>query len=281
MPHAYLLTQLSDERLDVNTSFYAGKIYQRCVYLACLPLLFSTGVSEARVFFYPGDAFFHAVITREDPTQITDWANGPLKLRYEPPISSPPSLGAHLGFPSANVNHWSVTLSTNLKSGFSLCELDKPKESEPAKVHLFIYNQDFDPKKFHIGLKYNESWNEPVENGVFPSIGASDPIVFESMYAPFSSSKKMIVEDWLHSRTVDPLAAELPTDVKWKQVGKLMTEPVSIDAEKCVFILVNDDLLERVIQRKAKARFVRVSRTEATLFKWQNGGWNKLDKVAE
>jgi hypothetical protein len=101
------------------------------------------------------------------------------------------------------------------------------------------------------------------------------------MYAPFSGSKKMIVEDWLHSRTVDPLAAELPADVKWKRVGKLVTESVSIDADKCVFILVNDDLLDRVIQRKAKARFVKVSKTEATLFKWENGGWNKLDKSVE
>lgn len=265
----------------MNTSFNADRTYQRYVLLTCLSFLLTNGMLEARVFFYPGDAFFHAAISSEGQVEITNWTGGPIKLRYEPPVSSPPSLGAHLGFPSAEINHWSGALSASLKAGFSLCDLDKPKDSEPSKIHLFVYNQDFDPKKFHIGLKYNESWNEPVENDIFPSFGGSDPIATESMYTPFSSSKKMIVEDWLHSRTVDPLAAELPADVNWKRIGKLVTESISIDAEKCVFILINDILLERVIQRKAKARFVKVSKTEARLFEWNNGGWNKVDKAVE
>ena len=256
---------------DVQTSFNQFRIYRRCIFFACLFLLFTGGISEARIFFYPGDAFFHSIVTAESRLQLARWRAGPVRLRYEPPASPPVALGAHLGFAFIDINGWNTDLNGRLVSGFRMCDADDVVDEQPSKIHFFIYGDDFDCRRFRIGLKYNESWMDPVENGISPD--TKSQIAVDGMYSPFCKSKEMIVEDWLHAKDVGSLDATLPQAVKWKQLGKYIDAPVTINADKCRFRLVKESELQRVIKRKSGARFVEISGSDVTVLIWKDGGW--------
>lgn len=143
-------------------------------YLVSLMLL--PGMSQiacgVNLSFMPGDAFFHARLTRESVEKLT--SKHPLELIYDYDLKSG-TLGGYAGFANLAVENATDRLKQDLKTLYSTLRVSFPlelrmraeKEQAPVELngfHLFVYNRNVDFNKQRIGLKYNEAWmNLPPE----------------------------------------------------------------------------------------------------------------------
>lgn len=239
--------------------------------------------ATAGVYFTPGDAFFHASTTTDAFAKVVKRHDGFVTLRYDPPESPPPTLGADLGFHSLKVINGGQRMCDEISAAVSRLVAGS-EEPEKGVVDIFIYNKSFNPKTSHIGLKYNETWVEPVHNAIFANgdqVGGQATIVSSSVYSPFATSKKMVVEDWLNAARVEELAVTVPKDVVWRRFGRPLNEVVEIDFDKCMILLVRRKDLQNVIERHNNATFLRLMDGETVQFRRQDGSWVRTDEKAE
>ena len=127
-------------------------------------------VMAGNIGFLPGDSFFHSILTKDKSQELLKEETSMLKY-VQPRWVEGYFCGYH-GYWQLQLPSDSKPLILNLQTVY-----DSVRESSPRKLveykslegvqvhetnglHLFVYNADFDPTKYTVGRRYNETWVE-------------------------------------------------------------------------------------------------------------------------
>ncbi|MEI8018454.1 MAG: hypothetical protein WCH39_09640 [Schlesneria sp.] len=239
-----------------------------------------------RVYFLPGDAFFHIEIDDAAVKALSEWKQGPMMMWYGPPASSAPALGISAGFVKCELNGCDADLVDRLiriqntvreQVGKRLGKRQKDNAQRDS-VHCFIYDAKFEYRRFRLGLKYSERWKSSFKIDAFMSKGREARL--SSLYKPFDESPEMIVEDWFNHDQCPQIPVTLPPDVEWELLGRPLKEAVGIDVDNVYFVVVAKSELARVIRRRKGAWFYEVSKVGQWIVRFDGEKWIR-DELSE
>lgn len=182
------------------------------------PLLV-TRVNSADISFLPGDAFFHAILSRDHADLIA--ADCVSKFAYIVPDGCA-ALGWTAGYTHIQLLDQSKAFCVAVRNAYYLIRTrvprlivehtDEPGEAMVQEVNplrVLIYHKDADLSTQRIGIKYNSRWKLLTSPAVFvPTEAVSQRRVDASRYTTFVDSTLAAVEDWRFADTFPSLAVE-------------------------------------------------------------------------
>ena len=235
--------------------------------------------------FMPGDAFFHSVLTQDDCEQLT---KSPLPtLEFVRPKGEPFTGCGYAGYWSLQLPAESAPLFSNLSKLYSGLRRHAPRELtehidgdgkkqqyETNGFHIFVYNKDFDPLRYDIALRYNETWVADESSfGPHPSITHLESFVIDSF--AFSN-------DWRDAAVVAPLKTECPPipdqerRMKLGMGNKRIDESVLAKGDIQIIVTASPDL-RRYVHRKNGTLFYSVTNEGIKQYQAKNGDWVVTD----
>ncbi len=231
-------------------------------------------------YVLPGDAFFHTVISEkvlkkldEDP----DYA-----FEYERPYW----LYTIPGYYSLSLGKQNRKLVQQIKEAYSevrysmsplkLRVIGKSPNSvsdEPSKEKtefveingptLFFYNEDYDWKKKHIALKYNENWFQELEKFGYQN----------ASYGAFVKTPEAIIESWRLSTVVPPLSVQLPATPIIKH--RAMTTPM-IAIGRFRAIMLPDNKFKQYYRIKNNIHLIEITNEGWSAYFAGEGEWHQI-----
>lgn len=253
------------------------KIYSAIV--ACL-LVASPALATNRGFM-PGDACFHSILTQDRLAALTESADA--TFPFVRPKDEQFAFCGYAGYWSLQLPPNSDSLVTNLNKLYKELRRYSPRElrehvnadgktiqSETNGFHIFIYNHDFDPLKYNIALRYNETWSEDESSfGPHPRITRLESCVIDRV--AFSN-------DWRDAKAVPPLRAkcpQIPDQEKRMKMGmgnKRIDDPVvATDQVQVIITPVSD--FRRYIHRRNGVTFYSVTNAGVKQYTVKKGKW--------
>lgn len=237
-------------------------------------ILASQTVEATNVAFLPGDAFFHGFVTQEDVERIGDQEITDISLHYV-------RLPVHEGYICGEIGLWDISLQSlsaeerrGIVTGYHYLRTRSPRlvvrfgEEEPLRfedgsqklfpgryprseelnpISLFVYSKDFDIKKYHLGLKYDETVRTSSE---------ARHIAHEAFLKTFDASQA----DQAGAKEVGPLPVESGDGGPSSPPG--LTGPAK-------FVLMMPDDLSKLFDRTPGTGFVIV---EGDQVRWAEYG---------
>lgn len=241
--------------------------------------------------FMPGDAFFHSRLSQATSRRLVE--DSDMILSFSRPATAIPSFCGFAGYWRIRLPDESRELARNLKILYDDLRKDIPRElreyvNEDGKTdirevngfHLFVYNREFDPLAWKIGLRYNENWVQ--DESSFGGSQATTRLEF------FVSDPKAVVVDWRDSPLIPPLRTRCPPipkrdmSIPWGNgiAGKQILEPVELDGDIQVIVTDTEDL--RSYYRGSKnVRFFSVTNDGIKVFERQKGELQSEDWASE
>jgi len=209
--------------------------------------------------FLPGDAFFHCVLNKVSAARLSKSSDEPRSFRYS--NEGAEFEGAFCGFAGygfANIEKVDDKFAKNLAKAYAQIressgrrwheiEVDgKTKLVESNPAHIFFYNADFDFKKHHIGLRYNEDWIAQVLK-----FGHSRE---HMRLCCFVGHKDAAAMSWRDADLVPGLSAVIPN--KAPERGRIPTEPITISGNVKAIVLPPVSLSKYFASKESLSLFV-------------------------
>ena len=235
--------------------------------------------------FMPGDAFFHSVLTQDRCTALSD-SDSP-SLPFVRPKGEQFTFCGYAGYWFLQLPADSDPLIKNLGSLYSSLRRSSPRELleytdangtttqiETNGFHVFVYNHDFDPLKYDIALRYNETWAEDESSfGPHPLSTRLESFVIDR--AAFSN-------DWRDAAAVPPLRTECPPIPEQEKRMKLGTGNERLDApvlakEQVQIIVTASDKFPQYVHRRNGATFYSVTNSGIKQYTAKRGKWIVTD----
>ena len=232
--------------------------------------------------FMPGDAFFHSVLTQDGCAALAK-SKSPT-LRFVRPKGYAFAMCGYAGFWSLQLPADSDRLIGNLTGLYAGLRRHSPRELteyldsdgnksqiEANGFHIFVYNDDFDPLRYDIVLRYNETWVEDEASfGPHPAGTQLESFVIDRV--AFSN-------DWRDAKAVPRLNAICPPIPEWKsgffggRTGQArIDEPVVAKEAVQVIVLTTDDF-RRYIHQRNGATFYSVTDAGVTQYTVKKREW--------
>ena len=186
--------------------------------------------------FMPGDACFHSILTKDRLAALA--ASEKATVPFIRPKGEQFAFCGYAGYWSLQFPPNSDSLVKNLNALYTELRRYSPRELqehvnsdgktvqfETNGFHIVIYNRDFDPLKYNIALRYNETWSEDESSfGPRPRITRLESYVVDRV--AFSN-------DWRDAKDVPPLRATHPSIPDQEPATALLTRWLENDAEPC------------------------------------------------
>ena len=246
---------------------------------------FSTVVEATDRGFMPGDAFFHSVLTKQrcETLQLSERPT----LPYVRPQKEQSYLCGYAGYWNLQFAPGSQPLVANLCDLYNGLRRYEPREivefeaadgsivsEETNGFHLFVYNRDFDTNRYHIALRYNESWGED-ESSFGPRPASTRLELFVQDRLAFS-------DDWRDAAFVRPLKAvcpPIPDQEARRELGlgnERIDAPVLVDGQIQVVVTATADF-RRYVRRRNGATFYVVTQDGIKKHRIKDGKWSIAD----
>jgi hypothetical protein len=227
--------------------------------------------------FVPGDAFFHATITKEllDHLAID---KGTLSLRYSYP--EPMSLGGYVGFARMDIGNCPPSLGESLRRVYRQVRRTHPRVVQIVAdgkgeercfelngLELFVYSKGRVWDHQQIGLKYNEHWyNFPVKVEV--AKGTDRLPIKGYVYRTFLPIVDAVTEDWQNSSHFSGLSVKCPDVAGWGLAGPEILTPITGAAVDLEFVILAGNV-EDYFNRKDNATFYVIQGERVREMQWQ------------
>ena len=244
-------------------------------------LSFPSAVRATDRGFLPGDAFFHSVLT-QDRCESLQSDELPV-LQYVRPKEEHPALCGYAGYWKLQFAPGSQPLISNLCNLYSDFRKYTPREivefeaadgstvrHETNGFHLFVYNDDFDPKRYHVALRYNESWVTD-ESSFVPRPDFTRLELFVEDRIAFS-------DDCRDAASVPQLRAKCPPIPDQEARMKLglgnqrIESPIVVDEQIQVIVNESSDF-RRYVRRRNGATLYAVTADGIKVHKIKNRKW--------
>lgn len=231
-------------------------------------------------YFLPGDAFFHTVITEKVLKQLDE--DPDYAFEYERPYwlyTIPGYYSLSLGKQNRKlVKHIKeayyevrysmspLVLKVNGKSPNSVSDEPAKEKTEFVEINgptLFFYNEDYDWKKKHIALKYNENWSQELEKFGYQN----------ARYGAFVKTPEAIIESWRFSTAVHPLSVQLPATPIIKH--RAMQTPM-IAKGRLKVIMLPDNKYKRYYKLKDHSQLIEITNEDWFTYYADEGEWHQI-----
>lgn len=232
-------------------------------------------------YFLPGDAFFHTVITEK---VLKDLEKEPDYIfEYDRPYwqyTIPGYYSLSLGKQNRNLEKQIKEAYYCLRQNMRLLQLkvrgrspnsilDKTSEVKTELVEingprLFFYNEDYDWKKRHITLKYNENWYHELK-----SFGYKN-----ASYGAFVKTPEAIIDSWRFSSVVPPLSVQLPKTpiIKHRAIKKPMIAKGRLKA-----IMLPDSEYIKYYKMDQDKELIVITNEKIQPYYISDGEWHEID----
>lgn len=231
-------------------------------------------------YFLPGDAFFHTVITEkvlkkldEDPDYAFEYVR-PYWM-YTIPGYYSLSLGKQNrklakqikdAYEEVRYSMRPLELRVRGKSPNSISGKFSQEKTEFVEIngpHLFFYNEDYDWKKRHIALKYNENWSLELKKFGYQ----------KASYGAFVKTPEAIIESWRFSKVVAPLSVQLPEQpiIKHRAIKKPMIAKGRLRA-----IMLPDNHYQQYYDLKDNIALIELTNEDYFVYFAGEGKWHKI-----
>tara|TARA_E500000305_G_scaffold102967_1_gene98124 strand:- start:118 stop:936 length:819 start_codon:yes stop_codon:yes gene_type:complete len=258
------------------------------IHLVVVLLLFNSFFNESahasNNFFLPGDSYFCASLIIEN-IQLNN--NSDILFEYSFP-DTPRSFSGYAGYQHLRWESVGMEYQKNISMTYELARLRKPplyKEYTEYKttfdngdiileignqgkrltnpLRMFIYNENFEYKKFPLFLKYNENW---VDNGkLFGFAKTFSTFTLD----PFITTPTGIEQSWKYSQSVQPLQADCPPVPEESHHKRVLT-PVVFTGDAILIIPLFDNLND-YFQIQKQFEFYVISKNGIYLCTRQDG----------
>ena len=244
-------------------------------------LLVASPALAANRGFMPGDACFHSILTKDRLAALA--ASEKATVPFILPKGEQFAFCGYAGYWSLQFPPNSDSLVKNLNALYTELRRYSPRELqehvnsdgktvqfETNGFHIFIYNRDFDPLKYNIALRYNETWSEDESSfGPRPRITRLESYVVDRV--AFSN-------DWRDAKDVPPLRATHPSipdqeqRMKMGMGNKRIDDPVvATDQVQVIVTPVTD--FRRYIHRQNGVTFYSVTKAGVKQYTVKKGKW--------
>lgn len=261
-----------------QSDFHQRKALPMIRYLFVLLLLstFSGITWASNNFLLPGDAFFHATLTKERVEKLLQ-QQPPFVLEYSLQDAFVGAFCGYAGYRQAEVEAFSPQFVRNLKWTYDhirehnrreLREVHGPEGTTYEEInglHLFLMRKDFAIEKYHprLGLRYNENWVDEAEKFVkYPRLCC------------FVQTAEAIETSWRDSRLVPGLEVTLPQATI--QEGKAVEVPVKIKGEVQA-ILFRSGPVQPYFDVEDSREIYVVTEEETIVYVSHEGRWAKYE----
>lgn len=232
-------------------------------------------------YFLPGDAFFHTVITEkvlkrldEDPDYAFEYDRS--HWQYTIPGYYSLSLGKQNRKLAKQIKkaYYNVRFSMRLlklkvrgKSPNSISGDPSKEKTEFIEINgpsLFFYNENYEWKKKHIALKYNENWYQELTKFGYQN----------ASYGAFVKTPDAIIESWRFSSVVPPLSVQLPEApiVKHRAIRTPMIAKGRLKA-----IMLPDNKYKQYYRMKNEKRLIEITNEKIQPYYSGEGEWHDVD----
>ena len=195
--------------------------------------------------FLPSDAFFFARLTSKEVDDLATQESP--TLLYGNHWDGGRGCGV-FGYSELKIVAMPEVEKTLLRKAFTLLQnnLDEKfisngsEETRPA-INIFVYNADYDWKRFGIALQYNENWpDETVASGVTHR----EHMVLESFILPEDGHVARLLErNWRDSKSVQKLDVQC---AQRKDGSPNLSEPVEMRSKRSYIVLPNRKFSEYI-----------------------------------
>tara|TARA_E500000305_G_scaffold111930_2_gene129511 strand:+ start:199058 stop:199903 length:846 start_codon:yes stop_codon:yes gene_type:complete len=249
------------------------------IYLANGQRLAATDRPPYPGYFLPGDAFFNTVITEEVLK----------KLDKDPDYAFEDNRdGFNLynsGYQRLSLGKQNRNLAKQIKTAYydirqirplllhvlgespnSVNDNPRDKKTELMEINglsLFFYNEDYDWKKKHIGLKYNENWYQELQKFGYPN-GA---------YGAYANTPEAIIESWRFSTVIPPLSVQLPAVTIKKH--EAVTEPM-IPKGRLKALMLSDDDFNKFYKIEEHLNLIEITNEKSINYYSGEGEWHEI-----
>lgn len=238
------------------------------------------GIAAGDAYYLAGDAFFVGEFSEDSAEEMAhDKESGQVEIGYYLPPDEH-YMGYKLGHPRLKITEFSSNQRTHLRNFYFKLRGDlgwpkivrQDRESLTSKraidyelnpFILLVHNKSFDPEKYCVGLKYNETWMTPTVVLDEPGVIRRKKLVIAPSYSPlFPFTKSVIddanslIDDWKDSFQVPPLLVKA-SEVSPTEADEIIPLSISFD-NVALYILYLKDLPE-IYQRKNQGGFFRFS----------------------
>lgn len=274
----------------------------RSVLIAIVLALFVAGVSQANVFFIPGDAFFPSKLT-EEVVRAANEDRQPLALGYELPLRFA-GFGGYGGFGQLEIRGLNKDMAHAIRDIYDDLRKTNPKRlivwrnedgeeqsSETNGFHFFVYPKDVDWEQQRMGLKYNEDWmNLPEEAVAGPDRAwivdkeTNKPLNHAVSYNSLVGTWKSVAEDWQYAKLFPRLPVEVPQGISWGLMEDFVAAPVTIEANQIQLVILEEKSLKSYYARKPSCEFYSITDDQVRRLRWKKNGtlsvtpWSKGDR---
>ncbi|MBW3540881.1 MAG: hypothetical protein KY476_11470 [Planctomycetes bacterium] len=251
----------------------------------------SKAVDAANVYFMPGDAFFHTILT-DDSLKVLERAGDTITLTYDLPAAS---FCGFAGFERIQIDVGSSRIAQRLRNVYDSLRRTHPKviavfdqdgktvQHEINGFHLLIYNKSVDFSKQRLAIRYNESWFDLPDEVVGPQRLGTAPA---TVYQPLFRDHEAVVHDWQWSREYDALKVSVPAGLTWGRTGEAIAQPVRGKASEFQFVILADESLKTgsyselksYFRQKPGWSFLSVSDSGVRQFQWKKGKLHSTER---
>lgn len=270
-------------------------------FLAALAIAIGTPFAMANysfasaVYFMPGDAFFHARLTKAVCDGIPEGETIDIILSYEPAMTSPPGFSGWAGFQKLKIVNVPRAFVDNLRKlyddrrGYYRTQLQLPlptdEDQTPLEINGFrmlVYSKEFNPQRYPIFQKYNEDWTSPLEE----KLGVRPAIARAVIYDPFVKHYDAVVDDWRHAADVPALPVTVPDNQDWGYAGEKIEEPVTISFNKIRVYVEEGNMPIDHFKRRWDVHFDEVATDRIQTYRYMRkkvevGPWERMSLSEE
>lgn len=238
----------------------------------------ATDDPELAGYFLPGDAFFHTRITEAVLKKLDENPDYAFECNRD-------SWSIYnSGYYRLSLGKQNRKLAKQIKECYYQVRLEKPltlhvlgnspnsvndhplpgktKFMEINGVSLFFYNEDYDWKKRHVGLKYNENWYQELSQFGFPN----------GVYDAYVNTPEAIIESWRFSSVIPPLSVQLPSvPIKKK---KAIKEPM-IPKGRLKAIMLYDTNYQEYYDMKTYSSLIEITNEKTSYYFAGEGVWHQ------
>ena len=243
-----------------------------------LVFLTPTSVSAGNQGFLPGDAFFHTILRQDDCERMQE-EDAPT-LGYVPPDWVDSYFCGYYGYWQLQLPPQSRPLVQNLQNVYRSIREFNPRQlveyksfggiklHETNGLHVLVYNADYNPTDYPIGLRWNESWVE-------------DQMAFgvprkETRLQLFDRSDAAYEQEWRNAGHVPRLntnCADKETAIDAIHKGKAMATcqgPVQL-------IVLESEKLGTFVSPRAETTFYSVTDKSVKRYRYVKKEWVVVD----
>jgi hypothetical protein len=240
--------------------------------------------------FKPGDAFFHAKLTKETAVDQAKEKPDTIELEYAY-VPWKGGFGGYTGFRKVTIKSVPESMRRHLKQAYWRIRELIPRElrvlndgaldkyGETNALGVFIYNRDVDWKTQQFAIKYNEHWSrppEPAQEKVAHRLFGQPNLA--QVYESFIDTPEAVVEDWKNSERFAALKATIPDQTAWDYAGPPIEAPIVVDAKDIQIVITPlDDDLQLLFERKYTMPFASLTVDGAKLVELEKHNTIELD----